>query len=166
VNTTESRPTLLLADDGVAFRSVLALKMNRTTARLSPMRWLALLLALAGCGERVPTYGGTPFPHDPAPPSLVGKIVTSNNGDDTLSLVDPAAPAETQPIPVGFNPIDIEGPHHLSVDPAGRFEQRFLGERGRARALLRISNRRYELTGQFVGQLDALLIEWCLRFPL
>jgi hypothetical protein len=82
---------------------------------------LILTLALAGCGERIPTYEGTPFPHDPAPPSLVGKIVTSNNGDDTLSLVEPAAPATPQKIPVGFNPIDIEGPHHLSVDPAGKF---------------------------------------------
>ena len=78
-------------------------------------------LFLAGCGERVPTYDGTPFPHDPAAPSLVGKIITSNNGDDTLSLVDPMAPAPPQKIPVGFNPIDIEGPHHLSVDPAGKF---------------------------------------------
>jgi DNA-binding beta-propeller fold protein YncE len=82
---------------------------------------LFLALALAGCGERVPSYQGEPFPHDPARPSLLGKIVTSNNGDDTLSLVDPAAPAAPQEIPVGFNPIDIEGPHHLSVDPAGRF---------------------------------------------
>jgi len=78
-------------------------------------------LLLAGCGERVPTYDGKPFPHDPAAPSLVGKIVTSNNGNDTLSLVDPMAPAAPQQIPVGFNPIDLEGPHHLSVDPAGRF---------------------------------------------
>jgi len=98
-----------------------ALNMPATAARLCRMRRLFLVLALAGCGERVPVYGGSPFPHDPAPPSLVGKIVTSNNGDDTLSLVDPAAPATPQRLPVGFNPIDIEGPHHLSVDPAGRF---------------------------------------------
>jgi DNA-binding beta-propeller fold protein YncE len=83
-------------------------------------RWV-LILALAGCGDKVPVYDGPPFPHDPTPPSMVGKIVTSNNGDDTLSIVDPAAPAPPQQIPVGFNPVDLEGPHHLSVDPTGQF---------------------------------------------
>jgi DNA-binding beta-propeller fold protein YncE len=83
-------------------------------------RWV-LWLALAGCGDKVPVYDGPPFPHDPAPTSMVGKIVTTNNGDDTLSIVDPAAPAPPQKIPVGFNPVDLEGPHHISVDPAGKF---------------------------------------------
>jgi hypothetical protein len=83
-------------------------------------RWM-VLLALCGCGDRVATYDSPPFPHDPAPPSMLGKIVTSDNGDDTLSIVDPAGPAVPTQIPVGFNPVDIEGPHHLSVDPMGRF---------------------------------------------
>jgi DNA-binding beta-propeller fold protein YncE len=83
-------------------------------------RWV-LVLALAGCGNKVPIYQDPPFPHDPTPPSMLGKIVTTDNGDDTLSIVDPAAPAPPQEIPVGFNPIDIEGPHHVSVDPTGHF---------------------------------------------
>jgi hypothetical protein len=52
---------------------------------------------------------------------MLGKIVTSNNGDDTLSIVDPATVGPAQRLPVGFNPVELEGPHHLSVDPAGRF---------------------------------------------
>lgn len=82
----------------------------------------SVVLALCGCGDRVPTYDGPPFPHDPpAPGSWVGKIVTSNNGDDTLSIVEPGAPAPALRIPVGFNPVELEGPHHLSVDPTARF---------------------------------------------
>jgi hypothetical protein len=87
-----------------------------------PMRRLLLLVALCGCGDRVPIYAGPPFPHDPPPPaSWAGKIVTSNNGDDTLSVVDPLNVGPAIRVPVGFNPVELEGPHHLSVDPAGRF---------------------------------------------
>jgi hypothetical protein len=85
-------------------------------------RRFAVLLVLAGCGDRVPSYDGASFAHDPAPVgSLVGKILTSNNGDDTLSIVDPETPGMPGRLPVGFNPVELEGPHHLSVDPAGRF---------------------------------------------
>src|SRR4051812_9628735 len=95
--------------------------MGTPGASLRQMRRWVLFLALAGCGDKVPTYSDPAIPHDPVPPSMHGKIVTTDNGDDTLSIVDPAAPAPPQKIPVGFNPIDIEGPHHLSVDPTGRF---------------------------------------------
>ena len=84
-------------------------------------RWV-VLLALCGCGgDRLPVFDGPGFVHDPAPPSMLGKIVTTDNGDDTLSIVDPAAPSPPKLVPVGFNPVDIEGPHHLSVDPTGKF---------------------------------------------
>ena len=53
--------------------------------------------------------------------ALTGKILTTNSGDDTLSVVDPAAPAMPGRMPVGFSPVELEGPHHLSVDPGGRY---------------------------------------------
>lgn len=87
-------------------------------------RHLCLLLVLVGCGsaDRVPVYSGAAFPHDPPPVgSMVGKIVITDNGDDTLSIVDPAAPDSPKKLPVGFNPVELEGPHHLSVDPAGKY---------------------------------------------
>ncbi len=79
--------------------------------------------ASAGCGgDEVPVYGPGPFRRDPvAPGPLGGKILTSNSFDDTLSVVDPDAPGAVGRIPVGFSPVELEGPHHLSVDPAGRF---------------------------------------------
>jgi hypothetical protein len=86
-------------------------------------RRLVVLLALIGCGgDRVPVYSGSSFAHDPPPiGSMAGKIVVTDNGDDTLSIVDPAAPAPAKRLPVGFNPVELEGPHHLSVDPAGKY---------------------------------------------
>ena len=81
----------------------------------------AVLLAACGRGE-VAVYGPDPFLRDPAPiGALGGKIVTSNSGDDTMSVVDPAAPGPAGRIPVGFNPVELEGPHHLTADPGGRF---------------------------------------------
>lgn len=80
-------------------------------------------LVLVGCGrDEVPVYGADPFARDPAPiGALGGKILTSNVGDDTLSVLDPALPGPAGRLPVGFNPVELEGPHHLAADPAGRF---------------------------------------------
>jgi DNA-binding beta-propeller fold protein YncE len=77
----------------------------------------------AGCArDEVPVYGADPFARDPAPLGpFAGKILTSNVGDDTLSVVDPALPGPAGRLPVGFNPVELEGPHHLAADPAGRF---------------------------------------------
>ncbi len=83
---------------------------------------VGVLAALAGCGEEIPSYGEDPWLRDPpALGSLSGKIVTTNFGDDTLSVVDPQAPSAARRLPVGFNPVELEGPHHVSVDPRGRF---------------------------------------------
>jgi hypothetical protein len=77
---------------------------------------------VVGCGGENPVYDKEPFVTDPAPPPpLRGKIVTSNNGDDTLSILDPDVPGPAVALPVGFIPVELEGPHHLSADPAGRF---------------------------------------------
>lgn len=84
---------------------------------------LALCLATGiGCGDEVPRYAGEVGARDPAPlGSLVGKLLTSNVGDDTLSVLDPGTPGPAARLPVGSNPVELEGPHHLSADPAGRF---------------------------------------------
>ena len=80
----------------------------------------SLVLALAACGQEVPVSEDA-YRRDPVPiGALTGKILTTNSGDDTLSVVDPAAPAMPGRMPVGFSPVELEGPHHLSVDPGGR----------------------------------------------
>lgn len=83
----------------------------------------AVLLALSlGCGDRVPRYELEPFAADaPLPGPLGGLLVVTNFGDDTLSAIDPVTRAERWRIPVGFIPVELEGPHHVTADPAGRF---------------------------------------------
>ena len=67
-------------------------------------------------------YGADPFVRDPAPiGSLAGKILTTNFGDDTLSVLDPALPGPARRLVVGFNPIELEGPHHIAADPTGKY---------------------------------------------
>ena len=76
----------------------------------------------SACRDEVPLYGPDPFARDPAPiGSLAGKIVTTNFGDDTLSVVDPAQPGPARRLVVGFNPVELEGPHHIAADPAGKY---------------------------------------------
>jgi DNA-binding beta-propeller fold protein YncE len=55
-----------------------------------------------------------------------GRVVVTNNLDDTVSLLDLARVgepdfAEVARIPVGLNPVETEGPHHAAIDPAGEF---------------------------------------------
>jgi DNA-binding beta-propeller fold protein YncE len=44
----------------------------------------------------------------------------TDNGSDTLSVVDLAGPALIGRYPVGHDPIAIDGPHHLAVDETAR----------------------------------------------
>jgi DNA-binding beta-propeller fold protein YncE len=82
----------------------------------------AAALAPAACGEEVPAYTRDPFAGEPARPGpLSGKLVTTNFGDDSLSVLDPVTRAVLWRIPIGFVPVELEGPHHLSADPAGAF---------------------------------------------
>lgn len=92
------------------------------------MRGVSALLLLAtvgvvACGDDRVVYPGEPWRTDPkGPGDLRGKILTSNSGDDTLSVLDPLAPGSPPGrVNVGFNPVELEGPHHLAVDPAGRY---------------------------------------------
>lgn len=67
----------------------------------------------------------------PAPASLppigpAGRVVITNSLDDTLSLLDldtMDSPnwGELARIPVGLNPVELEGPHHTVASPDGAF---------------------------------------------
>jgi hypothetical protein len=93
--------------------------------RLSPPFTLAAaLLALAptACTEQVPRYEREPFSRDPVQPGpLNGKLVVTNFGDDSLSVLDPMTRQPLWRIPIGFVPVELEGPHHLAADPSGAF---------------------------------------------
>ncbi|WP_426755658.1 YncE family protein [Myxococcus sp. Y35] len=103
--------------------------------------WMpALALVLAGCDEEsarvvgVAPPDGLDYAHEepwaePAtvpPPGPGGRIVITNSLDDTLSLVEldtVGTPGfrELARVPVGLNPVELEGPHHSAVSPAGDF---------------------------------------------
>jgi len=83
---------------------------------------IAAIGVMPACGGEVPRYTlDAGFgPSDPSAIPMHGRLVVTNNGDDSLSVVDPgdsAAPALR--VPVGLQPIEPEGPHHLSASPDG-----------------------------------------------
>ncbi|MCY1018870.1 YncE family protein [Pyxidicoccus sp. MSG2] len=102
-------------------------------------RWVpALALALAACtDDPEPGDAGTPpeeleYAHpDPwaegtvvPPPGPGGRILITNSLDDTLSLIEldtVGTPGfkELARVPVGLNPVELEGPHHTAVAPDG-----------------------------------------------
>jgi hypothetical protein len=87
---------------------------------LAAMCAIAIALPLA-CGGEVPRYSldGGFGPTDPAPIAMRGRLVVTNNGDDSLSVVDPTGAGPALRIPTGLQPIEPEGPHHLSAAPDG-----------------------------------------------
>ncbi|WP_224362748.1 hypothetical protein [Hyalangium versicolor] len=93
-------------------------------------------LSLGACGDKDTTgplkvpeleYGtDRPWPSpEPLPPiGPAGRLIITNNMDDTLSLLDldtmgSADWKELARIPVGLNPVELEGPHHTAVSPDG-----------------------------------------------
>ena len=94
---------------------------------------LALLtpLALGACtGSEVPELDYAheePWPSGRAlPPLGGGRIVVTNSLDDTLSLLDldtMLSPdwGELARVPVGLNPVELEGPHHAAFSPRGDY---------------------------------------------
>jgi DNA-binding beta-propeller fold protein YncE len=77
--------------------------------------------ALPACGGEIPRYSldGGFGPSDPPAIPMRGRLVVSNNGDDSISVVDPDATETALRIPAGLEPIEPEGPHHLSASPDG-----------------------------------------------
>jgi DNA-binding beta-propeller fold protein YncE len=95
-------------------------------------------LALGACGEsgssgplEVPELEyGSDKPWD-SPSSLppvgpAGRVLITNSLEDTVSLLDLDAMGseswgELARIPVGLNPVELEGPHHTAVSPDGAY---------------------------------------------
>ncbi len=97
---------------------------------------LALLapLALGACtgttGDKVPELDYSidqPWPsRQELPPLGGGRIVITNSYDDTVSLLDldsMGSPTwgELARVPVGLNPVELEGPHHAAFSPRGDY---------------------------------------------
>jgi DNA-binding beta-propeller fold protein YncE len=91
----------------------------------TPPLGLCLVAALAlACSDGAPgvvhqPYDGTPFPNRRAPFEQRSELgVVSNNGDDTLTLVDLSVPEVIGAAGVGLDPVDLDGPHHVALDDA------------------------------------------------
>ncbi|NOJ98077.1 hypothetical protein D7W82_35225 [Corallococcus sp. CA049B] len=97
--------------------------------------WLCAL-ALGACQESEPpnvpdltyadpnpwTRGGTTVP----PPGPSGRLLVTNSLDDSVSLLEMdglGTPGwgELARVPVGLHPVELEGPHHTAVSPAGDY---------------------------------------------
>ena len=97
--------------------------MNQSRTGAAACCWTALVLTslASGCSDRV-VFGRDSFNTDPPRPGpLNGYVVVTNNGDDTLSAVDARTGQVRWRIPVGFIPVELEGPHHIVADPSGNF---------------------------------------------
>lgn len=85
---------------------------------------LVVPLAVVGCSDRAAPavvdtpYEGMAFPR--AAPSFTlpdgPYALVSNNGSDDLSVVDATTHTTLAHVPIGLNPVDRDGPHHLAVD--------------------------------------------------
>jgi len=79
-------------------------------------------LVLSCGGREIPVFSGPGFDTDPPRPGpLNGRIVATDNGDDTLAVCDPTQRRMMWQVPVGFIPVELEGPHHVSASPLGDF---------------------------------------------
>jgi hypothetical protein len=84
--------------------------------------FICAVIAALGCGPEVPRYDQPPWSDEPVTVgSLSGRIVVSNSGEDSLSVVDPAMSVAPGRLPVGLNPVDLETPRGLAADLRGRF---------------------------------------------
>lgn len=92
--------------------------------RTTQGRVLLLAAALTGCDPdpveqvEVLSYEGVPYPNQVEPidypPGMVAFVTDSLS--DTVSVVDLATGAKLAARPVGRNPVDLDGPHHIAID--------------------------------------------------
>jgi DNA-binding beta-propeller fold protein YncE len=81
----------------------------------------ALLAALLACEKTVADpFSGEAWPDRrpplPAPASGGLRALVTDNGSDTISVVDLEAMRTLGQVPIGLSPIENDGPHHLDVD--------------------------------------------------
>jgi DNA-binding beta-propeller fold protein YncE len=82
---------------------------------------LVLAGALGACTEEVRFAVDDPWSESSAWPGVgAGKVLVTNSGDDTLSLLDPQTLAPLFRAPTGRIPAEREGPHHATATPDGR----------------------------------------------
>ncbi len=88
--------------------------MQPSPSRSSSVALAALVAACGGVG--VPDGGAAPLR------ALAGRIITTNQGDATLSVIEPESGTVEAPILVPIVEVqNMEMPHEISADPAGRF---------------------------------------------
>lgn len=86
---------------------------------------IVALTALSGCDpdpvavEEILPYEGEAYPDrvEPFATEDMSFAVISNSYSDSVSAVDLASGKLLATRPVGRNPVDIDGPHHITVDP-------------------------------------------------
>ena len=97
---------------------------NRSAPRLLPCVLACALFA--ACGEPDVEYAYAPFTGDAFPNQRKGLVLpsgevgfTSDNGSDTVTVLALPTGQVLAQVPIGRNPVDLDGPHHLAVDRAG-----------------------------------------------
>lgn len=93
---------------------------------LSPL--ILLLLALPACADapieyHYGAYEGDAFPDQRKPVTIPsgGLGIVTDSFSDTLSLLDLGTGTTLGSVPVGRDPVGLDGPHHVAVDPVGGF---------------------------------------------
>jgi DNA-binding beta-propeller fold protein YncE len=91
------------------------------------------LLALApACNDRQiepnPPQGMTWPNNDHYAGVGAGRLVVTNNFSDTLSIIDMNSFEMVLDLPVGLNPVDLEGPHHVAASRDGEYYYMGLSE--------------------------------------
>jgi hypothetical protein len=89
------------------------------------MRWSVALAALAcACHPEVSFPPGSQWPGAPVPAFVhQERFAITDNLSDKLSYVTVQATPATDlgDVPVGDNPVELEGPHHLTSSPDGKY---------------------------------------------
>ena len=88
------------------------------------MKWhlVAIVALAAGCnGVSFPADSNWPAPVEPAF-SHQARFAITNNKSDTLSFIAAdGSGTNLGDTPIGDNPIELEGPHHLAASPDGKY---------------------------------------------
>ena len=83
---------------------------------------LSLCALVAGCGG-VSFPGNSQWPGPTAPAfDAKARFAITNNKSDTLSFIAAdGSGTHLGDVPIGDNPVELEGPHHLAASPDGQF---------------------------------------------